>query len=393
MGEYAGSSLVQLEQYSALQRERLSYVPVVPAALADPAFASVATGEATVAATPAEEAATGAWFPHLYGKPVVSLVRSSAPVTGPKCSAVRIGVVFCGRQTPGVHNVVAGIADHLYAMNPSSVVVGFEGGTKGLFEGKALEVTQDLLALVRNQGGMNLLGRSADRIRTPAELAAALATCDAQRLDGLVLVGGECRHGDVFSMVRAAHPSVVYHRSCLSSCKLSVLCHVMLRAAGCLTATDAAHLSEYFAARQSGAVRTHIVAVPATIDGDLRNQFVETTVGHDTATKTYAQLAGNIATDASSAKKYWWVADHKACVTSRPQPRFADACDLVVFGGDEAIEHRPMASVSPVAAFPPHARISCSVLLQVLLPADGPPHGARGPGNRATDAPQCRPSG
>lgn len=206
MAEYAGSSLVQLEHYSLLQRERLSYVSAVPSALADPRECTVLTGEATVAATPAEEATTGAWFPHLYGKPVVTIGRAADTGVAGKATthkAVRVGIVFCGRQTPGVHNVVAGLADHLHALNAASVVVGFEGGTKGLFEGKALEVTQELLALVRNQGGMNLLGRSADRIRTPTELAAALATCDAQRLDGLVLVGGELKSR--FTCLRALH--------------------------------------------------------------------------------------------------------------------------------------------------------------------------------------------
>jgi pyrophosphate--fructose-6-phosphate 1-phosphotransferase len=43
-----------------------------------------------------------------------------------------------------------------------------------------------------------------------------------------------------------------------------------------------------------------------TIDGDIRNQFVETTLGFDTATKVYSQLVGNMATDCNSAKKYFY---------------------------------------------------------------------------------------
>lgn len=35
----------------------------------------------------------------------------------------------------------------------------------------------------------------------------------------------------------------------------------------------------------------------------MRNQFVEATLGFDTATKTYAQLVGNMLTDNLSAKK------------------------------------------------------------------------------------------
>lgn len=77
-------------------------------------------------------------------------------------------------------------------------------------------------------GGFHLLGRSVDKIRTPAGQAAALEACTALRLRGLVLVGGT------------------------------------------FTNTDAAHLAEYFAANQTpaeGAHRTAVIGVPASIDG------------------------------------------------------------------------------------------------------------------------------
>ena len=40
--------------------------------------------------------------------------------------------------------------------------------------------------------------------------------------------------------------------------------------------------------------------MPGTIDGDLKNQFVEAAFGFDTACKVYSQLIGNLATDAAS---------------------------------------------------------------------------------------------
>ena len=47
--------------------------------------------------------------------------------------AMNVGVVFCGRQSSGGHNVVAGLFDYLHAMNPTSKLLGFIGGTSGLF--------------------------------------------------------------------------------------------------------------------------------------------------------------------------------------------------------------------------------------------------------------------
>lgn len=60
---------------------------------------------------------------------------------------------------------------------------------------------------------------------------------------------------------------------------------------------------EYFVAHGCS---TRVIGVPVTIDGDVRSQFVEATLGFDTATKTYAQLVGNMATDAISSKKYYY---------------------------------------------------------------------------------------
>ena len=131
----------------------------------------------------------------------------------------------------------------------------------GLFGQQCVELTAASLANYRNQGGYHLLGRSVDRVRSARDQEAALAACSALRLDGLVVVGGTYSN------------------------------------------TDAAHLAEFFAARGS---TCRVVGVPVTIDGDVHNNFVETTVGFDTATKVYAQLVGNMATDGNSAKKYWY---------------------------------------------------------------------------------------
>ncbi len=44
---------------------------------------------------------------------------------------------------------------------------------------------------------------------------------------------------------------------------------------------------------------------PKTIDGDLKNEVIETSFGFDTATKVYSEVIGNIQRDCNSAKKYW----------------------------------------------------------------------------------------
>jgi len=72
---------------------------------------------------------------------------------------------------------------------------------------------------------------------------------------------------------------------------------------GVTSNTDAAQLAETFAELKCP---TKVVGVPVTLNGDLRNQFVETTVGFDTICKVNSQLISNVCTDALSAEKYYY---------------------------------------------------------------------------------------
>ena len=66
--------------------------------------------------------------------------------------------------------------------------------------------------------------------------------------------------------------------------------------------TNACILAEYYLQHNKG---IQVIGCPKTIDGDLKNEMIETSFGFDTACKVYSELIGNIQRDASSAKKYW----------------------------------------------------------------------------------------
>jgi len=67
--------------------------------------------------------------------------------------------------------------------------------------------------------------------------------------------------------------------------------------------TDTAKLSEYFLKNR---VATNVVCVPATLDANVRHNFIQMPIGFDTASKCYSQLIGNMLTDSASAIKYWY---------------------------------------------------------------------------------------
>uniref|UniRef100_A0ACD5ZUB5 Uncharacterized protein n=1 Tax=Avena sativa TaxID=4498 RepID=A0ACD5ZUB5_AVESA len=251
-------------ELSSLQKQRALYLPTLPPCLQGTAV-RVEYGGAAITADSGDAHVIGRVFPRTYGQPLAHFLPKTTSVPDAaivtKHPVVRVGVVFSGRQSPGGHNVIWGLHDALNAHNPSSKLIGFLGGTDGLFAQKSLEITNEVIASYKNQGGYDMLGRSRDQIRTTEQVKAAMTTCQALKLDALVIIGGVTSN------------------------------------------TDAAQLAETFAELKC---LTKVVGVPVTLNGDLKNQFVETTVGFDTICKVNSQLISNVCTDALSAEKYYY---------------------------------------------------------------------------------------
>lgn len=195
-------------------------------------------------------------FPHTFGQPLLNLVVGAAEEGSP----LRVGVILSGGQAPGGHNVVAGIFDAVRRIHPQSSVIGFRGGPGGLVADDAFVMDADYVDAYRNTGGFDMIGSGRTKIETPEQFAAARTVAESRGLDAVVVIGGDDSN------------------------------------------TNAALLAEYFL-REGSTVR--VIGVPKTIDGDLKNDQIEVSFGFDTATRTYAELIGNIQRDAASARKYW----------------------------------------------------------------------------------------
>lgn len=251
-------------ELSGLQQLRSLYQPELPPCLQGTTV-RVEFGDSTTTADPADTHSISRSFPHTYGQPLAHFLRATAKVPDAQIitdhPAIRVGIVFCGRQSPGGHNVLWGLYNALKLHNSKSTLLGFLGGSEGLFAQKTLEVTEEILSTYKNQGGYDMLGRTKDQIRTTEQVNAALTACTNLNLDGLVIIGGVTSN------------------------------------------TDAAYLAETFAVAKCP---TKVVGVPVTLNGDLKNQFVETNVGFDTICKVNSQLISNVCTDALSAEKYYY---------------------------------------------------------------------------------------
>jgi len=241
---------------SALQKVRYDYKPKLPAILSCSVDEiGISTGEPTEAISDREELKV--IFKNTYGKPLVTFTRGKIDNIKRE---LRVGVILSGGQAPGGHNVIAGIFDGLKKSNPSSVLYGFKGGPSGLTDNKTVVLTSEIIDEYRNTGGFDIIGSGRTKIETPQQFAASLETAKKLNLDAVVVIGGDDSN------------------------------------------TNAALLAEYFLANGSS---TQVIGCPKTIDGDLKNEHIETSFGFDTACKTYSELIGNLGRDTNSAKKYW----------------------------------------------------------------------------------------
>ncbi len=246
---------------SELQLERSKFKPTLPSVLrSGPAGVVPRLGKPTQSVSD-QETLRGI-FPNTYGLPLALLTKGRNPAVGKK--PFRLGIVFSGGQAPGGHNVLAGLFDALKKANPKNKLIGFIGGPSGILDNKQMEITAAVVDNYRNTGGFDMIQSGRTKIETPEQLATAKKTIEqtteANRLDGLAVVGGDDSN------------------------------------------TNAALLSEYF--KKEG-VKVSVIGVPKTIDGDLKNSEIEASFGFDTATKIYSELVGNICRDVLSARKYW----------------------------------------------------------------------------------------
>jgi pyrophosphate--fructose-6-phosphate 1-phosphotransferase len=242
--------------FSPLQSARFAYSPKLPAILRG-SIDKVSAVKGSAAEPATDKDRLRAAFPRTYGLPSVTLGSGDNPGIR---RAMKIGVILSGGPAPGGHNVIAGIFDGLKAANPASELFGFRGGPGGLVDDKCMDIDGKLVDRYRNTGGFDLIGSGRTKIETPEQFEKALETAKRRKLDAVVVVGGDDSN------------------------------------------TNAALLAEFFASKGAAIA---VVGVPKTIDGDLKNEVIETSFGFDTATKVYSELIGNICRDAASSRKYW----------------------------------------------------------------------------------------
>jgi pyrophosphate--fructose-6-phosphate 1-phosphotransferase len=234
-----------------LQKYRTKYKPILPRVLeGDVIFKG---SGATTSLGNAKEIERQ--FPKTFGRPLL-LPRKGEKIL-PK--ALKVGVVFSGGQAAGGHNVITGLFDALKGLHHECQLIGFLDGPSGIIEGKTMHLSEDLLQNYRNQGGFDLIGSGRTKIETEEQLEQSIAVFEKLLLNGVVIIGGDDSN------------------------------------------TNAAILAEYALSR---GCQTKVVGVPKTIDGDLKNPHVDISFGFHTACTTYAEMIGNIARDAFSAKKY-----------------------------------------------------------------------------------------
>ncbi len=238
---------------SALQIARSAYQPKLPLGLRG--NVSIKEGEPTQSVGDQEE--IKALFPNTYGMPLVEFVPTDEKKT---YAPMNIGIILSGGQAPGGHNVICGLFDELKKQNPENKLYGFLMGPGGLVDHKYIELTDAVIDEYRNTGGFDMIGSGRTKLEEISQFESGLEVIRELGIKAIVIIGGDDSN------------------------------------------TNACVLAEYYAAQNYG---VQVIGCPKTIDGDLKNDQIETSFGFDTACKTYAEVIGNIQRDANSARKYW----------------------------------------------------------------------------------------
>ena len=238
---------------SALQIARAAYQPKVPTALKG----AVKAVEGAYTQSVADQDEVKKLFPNTYGMPVVTFEKSNSAKAMP---AINAGVILSGGQAPGGHNVIAGIFDGLKALNKDSRLFGFILGPGGLVDHNYMELTAEIIDEYRNTGGFDMIGSGRTKLETKEQFDKGLEILKELDIKALVIIGGDDSN------------------------------------------TNACVLAEYYKSIESG---VQVIGCPKTIDGDLKNEQIETSFGFDTACKVYSEVIGNIQRDCNSARKYW----------------------------------------------------------------------------------------
>jgi len=238
---------------SPLQQARAAYQPKLPAVLTG----AVKAVEGKATQSVANQKEIKQLFPNTYGLPELRFEKDPNPVPG---KPVNVGVILSGGQAPGGHNVICGLFDGIKRIHQDSRLFGFLMGPGGLVDHKYTELTSDIIDEYRNTGGFDIIGSGRTKLEKTEQFDKGLEICKKLGINALVIIGGDDSN------------------------------------------TNAAVLAEYY---KSIGADIQVIGVPKTIDGDLKNECIETSFGFDTATKVYAELIGNIQRDCNSAKKYW----------------------------------------------------------------------------------------
>ena len=240
-------------EISALQKARSSYQPKLPKGLRG----NVDIIEGAPTESVGDQAEIKRLFPHTYGMPLVEFapakeVKEYAPIN--------VGIILSGGQAPGGHNVICGLFDELKKQNPKSKLYGFLMGPSGLVDHKYKELTAEVIDKYRNTGGFDMIGSGRTKLETKEQFDSGLEIIRQLNLNAVIIIGGDDSN------------------------------------------TNACMLAEYYASINAG---VSVIGCPKTIDGDLKNDQIETSFGFDSACKTYSELIGNIQRDANSDRKYW----------------------------------------------------------------------------------------
>ncbi|CRH00155.1 6-phosphofructokinase, putative [Plasmodium relictum] len=233
-----------------------------------------------------------------------------------KCDNIlNIGILLTGIQAPGGHNIICSVLDNLKKKNKKNILYGFLNGFEGLKKYDLMELKNEYISMFRNIGGFDMIKSSKFNMSSEIDKKKCFKICRHLNLNGLIIVGGVKSNNKIALL--AEYFENIYNlanekikKKKMSKMKTEKLDNdtekedyendmlnnieneediekdVTYEIVSDLSDEE---IKRKFPRQKKKLIRTAIVSAPKSVYNELKNEYIECSLGFDTTVFSYCQ--------------------------------------------------------------------------------------------------------
>ncbi|CRG96334.1 6-phosphofructokinase, putative [Plasmodium gallinaceum] len=233
-----------------------------------------------------------------------------------KCDDIlKVGILLTGIQAPGGHNIICGVLDNLKKKNKKNILYGFLNGFEGLKTYNLMELKNEYISMFRNIGGFDMIKSSILNITDEIDKKKCFKICRHLNLNGLIIVGGVDSNSKIallaeyFENIYKLSDEKMKQIDKMKTEKLSNDTNKGDYQNGIFNHQDNEkedieredityeiisdlsdeEIKKKFPKQKKKLIKTAIISAPKTVYNELKNEYIECSLGFDTTVFSYCQ--------------------------------------------------------------------------------------------------------